>query len=227
MVGDCLGIYAGVILLNNGIMTSDYVVNTLEFLIGLIIAIFLIVLFSTYFFINLKDKWEDSIIFILNIFPIPITIIGYILAVSFIPFFSSFSHIYILITIVFLLGVIFLRIWNKTTEKRQIAQMIADRERQIAQMKADRERWKRWERMEGDQLIREIQNSIKKNLNSSYELAVKINLQHEKLWNDMGVEFMNKGLYNKSMNCFEKAIKINHQSQEVWNNIEKLKAKLS
>ena len=91
-------------------------------------------------------------------------------------------------------------------------------------MKADRERW---ERMEGDQLIREIQNSIKKNLNSSYELAVKINLQHEKLWNDMGVEFMNKGLYNKSMNCFEKAIKIDPQFQEVWNNIEKLKTKLS
>jgi len=204
MVGDFLGIYAGVTLLIFGIMTSDYAVNTLEFLIGLIIAIYLIVLFSTYFFINLIDKWEDSIIFNLNIFPIPITIIGFILVVSFIPFFSPISHIFFLITIVFLLGVIFLRIWKKTIEER-IAQM-------KAQMKADRERW---ERMEGDQLIREIHNSIKKNVNSSYELAVKINLQHEKLWNDMGVELMNKGLYIKSMNCFEKAIKINPQFQDV------------
>lgn len=213
MVGDFLGIYAGVTLLFFGIITSDYAENTLEFLIGLIIAIFLIVLFSTYFFFNLIDKWEDSIIFNLNIFPIPFTIIGYILVVSFIPFFSIFPHIFFLITIVFLLGVIFLRIWKKTTEERQIAQMKADRER--------------WEKIEGDQLIREIYNSIKKNVNSSYELAVEINLQHEKLWNDMGVEFMNKGLYNKSMNCFEKAIKINPQFQDVWNNIEKLKAKLS
>ncbi|GAH79467.1 unnamed protein product [marine sediment metagenome] len=117
-----------------------------------------------------------------------------------------------------------MRIWKKTTEER-IAQMKADRERwERAQIKADRERW---EQMEGSQLIREIHNSIKKNVNSSYELAVKINLQHEKLWNDMGVEFMNKGLYNKSMNCFEKAIKISPQFQDVWNNIEKLKARLS
>lgn len=213
MVGDYFGIDAGVTLLIFGIMTSDYAVNTLEFLIGLIIAIYLIVLFSIYFFINLIDKWEDSLIFNLNIFPIPITIIGFILVVSFIPFLSIFPHIFFLITIVFLLGVISLRIWKKTTEERQIAQMKADRER--------------WERMEGDQLIREIHNSIKKNVNSSYELAVKINLQHEELWNDMGVELMNKGLYIKSMNCFEKAIKINPQFQDVWNNIEKLKAKLN
>lgn len=198
MVGDYLGINAGVIL---------YIGSTT---IELIIAIYLMVLFSTYFFINLIDKWEDSIIFNLNIFPIPITIIGYILVVSFDPFFSI-PNIFFLITIVFLLGVIFLRIWKKTTEERKIAQKKAEMER--------------WERMEREQLIREIRNSIKKNVNSSYELAVKINIQNEKLWKDMGVEFMNKGQYNKSMNCFENAIKINPQFQEVWNNIEKLKKK--
>ncbi len=198
MVGDYLEINAGVIL---------YIGSTT---IELIIAIYLMVLFSTYFFINLIDKWEDSIIFNLNIFPIPITIIGYILVVSFDPFFSI-PNIFFLITIVFLLGVIFLRIWKKTTEERKIAQKKAEMER--------------WERMEREQLIREIRNSIKKNVNSSYELAVKINIQNEKLWKDMGVEFMNKGQYNKSMNCFENAIKINPQFQEVWNNIEKLKKK--
>ena len=56
MVGDYLGIYTGFTLYIGLMGYIDYF-NILKFSIGIIIAIYLTVLFSAYFYFNLIDKW--------------------------------------------------------------------------------------------------------------------------------------------------------------------------